>query len=247
MSLRARLAEGRCLVGTIIASDSAVASEIVGLSGLDWVFFDLEHSANSLETVQRQMQALGERVLSVIRVESANPVAIRRALDAGCGAVIVPQVDSAEIARGVVEAGKYPPLGRRSVGAGRAHGYGGRFTEYLATANRETAVIVQIESIAAVEAIESIVAVEGLDGVFIGPWDLSASMGLTGEVRHPVVLDAIARARIAARRAGLPVGFSVGTDAAAREVAGDYQLLLVGSDVGRLRQSLAETVASVRG
>jgi 4-hydroxy-2-oxoheptanedioate aldolase len=106
---------------------------------------------------------------------------------------------------------------------------------------------VQIESAAAVEAIDEIVAVEGLDGVFIGPGDLSASLGLVGEVRHPVVLAAMARVRTAARRVGLPVGLFVGTDAAAREVVDDYQMLLIGSDLGRLRQSLLGTAAHVRG
>jgi 2-keto-3-deoxy-L-rhamnonate aldolase RhmA len=230
-----------------VNGQSTVIAEVAALSGIDWVFFDLEHSANSLETVERQMQAIGERALSVIRVESANPVAIRRALDAGCHGVIVPQVDSADVTRAVVEAGKYPPLGKRSVGTGRAHGYGARSAEYLATANRDTAVIVQIESVAAVDAIEDIVAVDGLDGVFIGPGDLSASMGLVGQPRHPDVLRVIERVRTTARAAGLPVGIFVATDAVGREVARDYQLVLIGSDLTRLRQSLVETVARVRG
>jgi 2-dehydro-3-deoxyglucarate aldolase len=241
-SLRERLAASSCLVGTIVSSDSTVIAEVVALSGIDWVFFDLEHSASSLETVQRQLQALGGRVLSMIRVQAPEAISVAKALDTGCNGVIVPQVNSAAIALAVVDAGKYPPLGHRSIGAGRAHAYGAQSAEYLATANRDTSVILQIESVAAVDAIDEIVAVPGVDGLFIGPNDLSASLGLVGQMRHPTVLAAIDRVRVAATRAGLPLGIYVGTDAAALDMANDYQLLLIGSDVARLRRSLEDTV-----
>jgi len=245
-TLRERLATSKCLLGTIVSSDSTVIAEVVGLSGIDWVFFDLEHSASSLETVQRQQQALGARVLSMIRVTAPDPVAVSKALDTGCSGVIVPQVNSAATARAVVAGGKYPPLGRRGVGSARAHAYGAQFTEYLATANRDTSVIPQIENIAAVEAIDEIAAVDGIDGLFIGPYDLSASMGLVGQVQHPDVLAAIATVRVAAARAKLPLGISVATDAAARDLVDDYQLLLIGSDVARVRRSIEDTILGLR-
>jgi 2-keto-3-deoxy-L-rhamnonate aldolase RhmA len=247
MNLRQRLATSKCLLGTIIGSDSTVIAEAVALSGIDWVFFDLEHSANALETVQRQIQALAGRVLSMIRIATPDTIHVARALDTGASGIVVPQVHSADIARMVVQAGKYAPVGNRSMGVGRAHGYGARVADYLATANAETSILLQIESVAGVEAIEEIAAVPGIDGVFIGPNDLSNSMGLVGQVRHPDVLAAIRRVRDAARRRGLPVGLYVGTDAAAREVIDDFDLLLIGSELGRLLQSLKDTVTAMRG
>jgi 2-dehydro-3-deoxyglucarate aldolase len=234
------------LIGTIVGSESTVIAEAVALSGVDWIFFDLEHSASTLESVQRQIQAVGDRAATMIRVEAPTTIAVAKALDAGCSGIIVPQVNSVAIAQTVVAAGKYAPLGRRSVGYARAHGYGARFAPYLASANTDTAIIVQIESVSAVEAIDEIVALPGVDGVFIGPYDLSASMGIVGQVQHPDLLAAIQTVRVAARRRGLPVGLFVGSTAAARAVRDDFELLLVGSDTGRLMQSLTETIDSLR-
>jgi 2-keto-3-deoxy-L-rhamnonate aldolase RhmA len=234
------------LIGTIVGSESTVIAEAVSLSGVDWIFFDLEHSASTLESVQRQIQAVGDRAATLIRVESPTTIAVARALDAGCSGIIVPQVNSVAIAEAVVAAGKYAPLGRRSVGMARAHGYGARFASYLASANSDTAIIVQIESVSAVEAIDEIAALPGVDGLFIGPYDLSSSMGIVGQVQHPDLLAAIQKVRGAARRRRLPVGLFVGTAAAARAVRDEFEMLLVGSDTGRLMQSLKETIETIR-
>jgi 2-keto-3-deoxy-L-rhamnonate aldolase RhmA len=244
-TLRQRLATSRCLVGTIVCSDSTVIAEVAALSGIDWVFFDLEHSANSVETTQRQIQAIAGRVLSMVRVKAADVATIGKVLDIGSNGVIVAQVHSAAIARAAVGAAKYPPIGHRGVGIGRAHAYGAGFSDYVSAANRDTSLIVEIESAAAVAAVDEIAAVEGIDGLFIGPYDLSASMGLSGEVRHPAVLAAIDKVRAAAGRAGLPLGIFVATDGPAQDLMNDYQLLLVGSDVARFRQSLEYTISSV--
>jgi 2-dehydro-3-deoxyglucarate aldolase/4-hydroxy-2-oxoheptanedioate aldolase len=245
-SLHDRLAAADCLVGTIVSSESTIIAEAVALAGVDWVFFDLEHSTSTLATVQRQMQAIAGRAASVIRIGAPDPLAVSKALDTGCDGVIVPQVNSAAQARSLVVAAKYPPLGARGVGMARANGYGASFADYLAYANTRTALIPQIESREAVAAIDEIVAVPGIDGVFIGPYDLSSSLGMPGEVRHPDVVDAINRVRRSAREAHLPVGIFAGSDALIADYRDVVQLLLVGTDVGRLMRSVQDTVAATR-
>jgi 2-dehydro-3-deoxyglucarate aldolase/4-hydroxy-2-oxoheptanedioate aldolase len=182
----------------------------------------------------------------VIRIGAPDPLSVSKALDTGCDGVIVPQVNSAAQARSLVAAAKYPPLGARGVGMARANEYGASFADYLAHANARTALIPQIESREAVAAIDEIVAVPGIDGVFIGPYDLSSSLGHTGEVRHPDVVDAITRVRRAAHHAGLPLGIFAATDALIAEYRDVVQLLLIGTDVGRLMRSVQETVAAAR-
>lgn len=245
-SLRECLAKSKCLLGTIISSGSPTIAEAAALTGVDWLFFDLEHSANSLETVQRQIQAVGGRALSMIRVAAPETIAVAQALDTGCSGIIVPQVNSAATARAVVAAGKYAPLGRRSVGTARAQGYGVDFASYLETANARTAILVQIESVEAVAAIDEIAAVPGVDGLFIGPNDLSSSMGIVGQLQHPDLLAAIQTVRGAASKRRLPCGLFVGTNEAARAAVADFELLLIGSDIGRVIRSINDSIASLK-
>lgn len=230
----------------MVTSDSTVVAEAVACSGIDWIFFDLEHSANSLETVQKQIQAVAGRVFTAIRIEAPEAVYVKRGLDTGCDAVIIPQVNSAEVAMTAVDAGKFPPMGNRGVGFTRAHQYGARLSESIANANTGTAIIAQIEHMQAVQAIEEIASVPGIGALFIGPYDLSCSMRLVGQVDHPDVQKAMERVKSVARRAKLPVGTFAGTDANAIELAHEFQMLLVGTDIGRLVQSLESTVSTVR-
>lgn len=241
-NLSDHLSKSSCLLGTIISSDSTTVAEAVAISGIDWVFFDLEHSANSLETVQKQIQAMAGRIFTSIRIEAPETVFVKRALDTGCDAIIVPQVSSKEIARSVIDAGKYSPIGNRSVGISRAQGYGSQFASYIANANNQTSIIIQIENISAVNAIDEIISVKGIDGLFIGPYDLSSSMGLIGQVQHPDVLKAIEKVKVAAKKSKLPLGLYVATDSAAINLKDDFQLLLIGTDIGRLIQSLKDTL-----
>jgi 2-dehydro-3-deoxyglucarate aldolase/4-hydroxy-2-oxoheptanedioate aldolase len=240
-SLAEHIARSGCLLGTIVCSDSAAIAEAVALSGIDWIFFDLEHSPNSLASVQKQIQAVAGRVFTAIRIEAAEAVYVKRALDTGCDAIIVPQVNSAALAKAIVDAGKYAPLGSRSVGIARAHGYGSYFSDTLTQANTKTSIILQIENIQAVKVIDEIISVPGIDGLFIGPYDLSSSMGLIGQVQHADVIKAIDTVRAIAKKSKMPLGIFVGTDAAARQATGDFQFIAVGTDIGRLMQSLKET------
>src|SRR5262249_43611881 len=132
--------------------------------------------------------------VSLIRTADRSATTIGQALDLGCDGIIVPQVNSVETARAVAAAAKYPPLGQRGVGLTRAHGFGKSFADYLRLSNEQISAFVQIEHIDAVRDVENICRVPGIEGIFIGPYDLSASLGKPGQVADPEVQEAIARA-----------------------------------------------------
>src|SRR5260370_41317029 len=143
-TFRDALQGGKPMVGTLRTGPSPEVAEALALLGFDWLFIDLEHGSLSIKDAQAAIQAVANRTFTLVRVPDGTPENIKRVLDTGCSGVIVPMVSSESYARKIVALAKYPPLGERSVGLGRAQGYGLRFTEYLASANAQTAVIVQI-------------------------------------------------------------------------------------------------------
>lgn len=194
------------LAGTLLSIEAPQIAEIIADSGFDWVLIDMEHSALSLESVQNALQIMGDKLLRIVRVPANDEVWIKRVLDTGCDGILVPMVNSGEEARKVVQSSKYPTEGKRSVGLSRAHKYGAGFNTYVSNANREVIIMIQIEHKEAVKNIDKILDVKGIDSVFIGPYDLSASMGLTGELHHPDVKSAIKFIKDKCRHAGLPYG-----------------------------------------
>lgn len=244
--LRAMLHDGNPILGTVVTVDSPQVAEALVVAGVQWLFLDSEHSA-ALDpgAVQRIVQAVGSRCPAVVRVPANDPTWIHKALDAGADGVIVPHVRSAADARQAVSAAKYPPLGARSVGIARAHGYGLRFAEYLGSANDRTALVVQIEDIDAVGALPEILGVSGVDAVFVGPYDLSGSMGLLGQVDHPSVRAAVDEVRRVCAEAGMPLGiFTATAEAAQAEVKSGSRLIAVGTDLG-LMTSAARAIADL--
>ena len=149
----------------------------------------------------------------------------------GAAGIIAPQVNTVEQAQDMVRFARYSPQGTRGVGLGRAHGYGMHFAEYLETANDHVAVLVQAEHIEAVENIESIVRVEGIDGIMLGPYDLSASLGKMGQLDDPAVVGAIERGSQACQSTGMPIGyFGVSADAVRPYIQKGYNMILAGVD-----------------
>jgi len=223
------------LVGTLVSVASPAVSEVLCAAGLDWLFFDLEHAVLDLAGVQTMIQALRPSCLSLIRVEEPAAVYIKRALDTGCSGVIVPQVNSVATAVAMVQAGKFAPMGARSVGLGRALGYGASLATGVQQENARTSLVAQIEHIDAVAAAPAIAALRGIDAVFVGPYDLSSSLGIPGDVGHERVQEAIQRVLDAARNACKPAGIFVATaEAAQREIARGFDFVAVGSDLGHL-------------
>ena len=221
---------------------SAAVAEILADAGFDWLFLDGEHGPLELRDLQAILQAVGEKTPCVVRVPAVDGVAIAKALDLGAAGVIVPQVNTPEQAERAVRSCRYAPEGTRGVGIARAQGYGMRFGGYVAEANKHVAVIVQAEHIQAVESIERMVAVPGIDAVLIGPYDLSASMNLMGQVTHPSVVEAIERVTATCLSAGIPLGIFGVTSAAIKPFADrGYTLLVAGVDtmlLGEAAQSL---------
>ena len=217
---RTQLRNRERLNGTMITLASTTSAEILAQAGFDWFFIDGEHSSLSSSEIQRILQAISHRAACVVRVPESGELTIKKVLDIGADGIIVPQVNTADQAADIVRWAKYPPLGSRGVGLARAHGYGAKFKEYLETANETVAVVIQAENIQAVENLEAIVRVPGIDAIQLGPYDLSASMGKTGQIDDPEVVAAIDRIYSVAATANLPIGcFGV----TAKHVQGDIE------------------------
>jgi len=227
----------RSLAGMWVCSGSPLVAEICAGSGLDWLLIDMEHTPNGLESVLGQLQAAaGYDITPVVRVPVGEIVTIKRVLDLGAQNLLVPMVSSAAEAQAVVEAAHYPPRGLRGVGSALARSARwNRVDGYLPDAGDHVSVFVQLETVPGVEAAADIAAVDGVDGVFLGPSDLAASMGLLGQQTHPQVVDAVLRAFRAVRAAGKPVGVNAFDPAAARSyLDAGARFILVGADVALL-------------
>jgi 2-dehydro-3-deoxyglucarate aldolase/4-hydroxy-2-oxoheptanedioate aldolase len=190
-SFRKRLQKGDTLIGSLLQMPLPENAEAFVQAGYDWLFVDLEHSPMDARNALDILSAVDARIPCVVRVPWNDEAHIKKALDIGATGVIVPLVNSAEDARLAVGRCKYPPMGFRSVGVTRAHRFDLDFDAYMKKANDEIAVIVQVEHIEAVANIDAILDVPGIDGVFVGPFDLSGSMDLPGQINHPKVQEAI--------------------------------------------------------
>lgn len=186
--------------------------EILGLAGFHFVFIDAEHSTLSFRECEELVRAAElRRIVPLIRTPENNPKTILRYMDLGAMGIIVPDVSSKEDAQAAVRAVKYAPLGSRGLASTRSQdfGYGRSKAEYFKAANSETLVIVLIESKEGVECAAEILAVEGVDACFIGTSDLSMSLGVQGQVDHPLVRSAFDRVLDLANQVGKPVGVLV--------------------------------------
>ncbi|WP_238439520.1 HpcH/HpaI aldolase family protein [Microbacterium sp. JZ31] len=236
MTLRHRIAQAdRPLYGGWICSGSPVMAEIMADSGLDWLMIDMEHGPIGLSETQAMLQvAAAYPATTVVRVPANDAVWIKQVLDLGAQTIMVPMVSTAAEAEAAVAHASYPPRGHRGVGNALARsGRWNRVDDYLQNAAEYTSVIVQIETAEGVQNAEAIAAVDGIDGVFVGPSDLAASMGLIGRQTHPDVVAAVERAFAGVRAAGKPVGVNAFVESAARAyVEAGARFVLVGADVG---------------
>ncbi len=243
------MAAGKLQIGLWCSLCSNIAAELVSYSGFDWLLLDTEHSPNEVPDILSQLQASARGTAhSIVRPAWNDPVLIKRYLDIGAQTLLLPYVQNAEEAKRAVEATRYPPHGIRGVtGSGRAAKFG-RITDYLKTANDEICVLVQVETREALAQIDKIAAVPGVDGVFIGPSDLSASFGHIGNPAHPEVQKAIEDAGKRIRVAGKGAGILTGNEDEARRYIGwGYNFVAVGTDLvllARATDSLAQRFKS---
>jgi len=202
--VKTKICAGEAVFGTICALPSPEVVEIIGVAGYDCVLIDLEHGPIDVETVQamgRACRAAG--IVPLARVPDANPKVILRMLDSGCLGVMVPQIETPEAAAGVVAACRYPPAGRRSLAGNTVAARWGAVAaaDHVAASNDAVLAIVQIETRGGLESVDAIARTPGLDMLFIGPNDLSTSLGHPGKMRHPDVQAAIGRILRAAKAA----------------------------------------------
>ncbi|MDX1743489.1 MAG: HpcH/HpaI aldolase/citrate lyase family protein [Ruegeria sp.] len=234
------LTHGNRLIGCWSSFGEAVTAEIMGSAGFDWLVIDGEHAPNDIRSIRDQLMALAASPTHpVVRVPVGDTALIKMVLDLGAQTVLVPMVNSAEQARELVRACRYPPEGVRGVGAAatRASGYGS-VTDYVKSADDQICLLVQVENRAGMAALDEILLVDGVDGVFIGPADLSTDMGFQGKSDAPEVQAAIADAITRIRAAGKAPGI-LGTNDAARQAYMEMgaQFLAVGIDVLLLAQA----------
>lgn len=247
--LRARLKDGRPFLATFSLIPAIEVVELIGLAGFDGVVIDIEHGAHQSEALGPLILAARARdIYPIVRVRSSEPTGIAAALDAGAAGVIVPQVSSAAEAQAVVRAARFAPEGNRGANSFvRAADYSGR-AEWFAEANRDVAVMVMIEGAGGVAELDGILATPNLDGVFLGPMDLSHALGVPGQMGHPKVVETIERVVVDCTAKGMTTGIFAGTTEAAKKwIAAGVTLAAVGVDAAILLRTLKGTVAAVRG
>ena len=238
-AFKAALAAGKLQIGIWSSLCSNIAADILSDSGFDWILLDTEHSPNEIPDLVGQLQAVrGGTATPIIRPAWNDAVLAKRALDIGAQTLLFPYVQNAEEAKRAVESTRYPPQGIRGVSvAARASRYG-RTPGYLGKANTEICVLVQVETRAALNELEAIARVDGVDGVFIGPSDLAASLGHIGNPAHADVQAAIKDAVDRLKKAGKPAGILTGNeDEARRYIEWGFLFVAVGADVGLLAKN----------
>lgn len=244
---RKRLHDGELLVGAMMALASSDVAEILVEAGFDWLFIDWEHAAYSVRDIQTILQGAGKDTPGLVRLPAGDEILIKRALDTGAAGIIAPMINTADHARDIVRFSRYAPIGTRGVGLARAHRYGLAFQEYMQTANDDVVVVVMAEHADAVENIEAIAAVPGIDAVFVGPYDLSASLGVTGQVDHIDVVQAIDHVTKTCRKANIPLGiFGISPDGVRPYIEKGYTLIVSGADILFLGQAAKAVVAELR-
>jgi 2-keto-3-deoxy-L-rhamnonate aldolase RhmA len=246
--LRAMLKAGEATVGSWVSVAHPTIAEVMAQAGFDWLAIDMEHGIIGIESVLTLVQAINTTsVAPLVRVPWNEPVIIKQVLETAPAGLILPQVNTAEEAEAGVRASKYPVDGIRGIGCQRGAGFGAWFDDYLHAANDQLVVIVQIEHVRAVENLRKIVSVKGVDAVFVGANDLSASMGLLGQPKHPDVQKAIQEVLSAARHAGIAAGL-VASDPedVNKRLAEGFQVVAIGHDVGLLSSICRDICAKVK-
>ncbi len=234
-TLKRSLQAGRPAVGSWITLAHPAIAEIMARAGFDWLVVDLEHSVITIGEAEELIRTIGSAgVAPLVRLTSNDADQIKLVMDAGATGIVVPMVKSKGDAVAAVAAVHYPPRGTRGVGLARAQGYGTSFQDYRTWLEEESVVIVQIEHIDAVNDLEAILSVDGVDGFIVGPYDLSASLGVPGQFEHPDVVTALERIEREARRLGKPGGFHIvepDPEALARHVKNGYNFLGYSLDI----------------
>jgi 2-dehydro-3-deoxy-L-rhamnonate aldolase len=249
-SFKAALRTGQTGLGLWLSCANPYVAEIAAGSGYDWLLIDGEHGPNDVPTLLAQLQAVAPYASHpIVRPVNRDPALIKQILDIGAQTLLVPMVESAASARDIVSAMRYAPHGIRGVGASIARAARwGRIEDYMASAEEQLCLLVQIESIKGLENLEEITRTEGVDGVFIGPADLSASMGHPGNPGHPEVQAAIEKAIKRIRALGKAAGFLAPDPQDARQsIEWGANFVAIAIDTMLMTKAMDDALATVRG
>lgn len=243
------LKEGEVTFGTWVSIGNPDVAEILANLGFDWLVFDTEHGPLSIETVEHMIQATsGTNVVPLVRVGGNDMILIKRALDIGAYGVIVPLVNNREDAKNAVAYTRYPPRGVRGAGPRRCSLYGMRTREYFEWADKEILTVVQVETAQAVKNIEEIITVEGVDVFFIGPTDLTTSLGVRGEQDHPKFIEAMERVLETGKKHGVSAGImTYSVEEARRALERGFTFVNLSVDFRHLIQGAKGMLEAVRG
>jgi 2-keto-3-deoxy-L-rhamnonate aldolase RhmA len=235
-------------LGTWIMSSSPIVAEAIGHAGFDWAVIDMEHSPMDLGDVVHILQAVaGTPLVPVLRVPWNDTVTFKRVLDAGAQTLLVPFVQNAQEARAAVTASRHPPAGVRGMAAMTRASRFGTTPNFLKTANDDIALILQLETPEAVGQLEAIAAVPGVDALFLGPADLSGSMGHPGQLTHPEVMTLMTEAVRRCKAIGKPVGTVGGTpEVVAQYRAIGFDFVAIGSDLGLMMRACQGAIAALQ-
>jgi 4-hydroxy-2-oxoheptanedioate aldolase len=235
------IAAGKLQIGLWSSLCSPIVAEIIADSGFDWILLDSEHSPNEIPDLFAQLQAsVRGTATPIVRPPWNDTVMAKRCLDIGAQTLLFPYVQNAEEAKRAVQSTRYPPEGVRGVSVAARASRFGRVPGYLGKANSEQCVLVQVETGSALDQIEAIAQVEGVDGVFIGPSDLAASLGHLGNPAHETVQAAIKDAVVRLKKLNKPAGILTGNEEEIRRyIDWGYLFVAVGSDIGVLANGSA--------
>lgn len=242
------LRAGKKQIGLWVSLASNYAAEVTGGAGFDWLVVDMEHSPGDLQTTLGQLQALAPYPgTAIVRVPWNDPVMVKRLLDIGAQGLLFPMVQTVDEARQAVAACHYPPAGTRGVaGSIRANRFG-RVSDYYQRANDQTCILIQLETQAALDRAAEIGGVAGVDGVFFGPADIAADMGLIGQPMHDAVWDRIRPAAQTLMDMGIPVGTLVTDPGFAAQLLNEgFTFVACGTDTGLLAKATDGLLAQMR-
>lgn len=247
-TLKSALYNKKIQLGLWCGLSSSYSTEIVAGSGYDWLTLDMEHSPNDMHTVLTQIQMLGGYDLEpAVRLVKFDKDLVKQYLDMGVRTLILPNVESANQAKDIVTSTRYPHKGIRGVAGQQRANRWGRVANYAQTADEQLCVLVQIESADGVKNFDAIISVAGVDGAFIGPNDMAASMGFLGQQHHPEVQQAIQSLPEIASKHGKSIGILAASEAdAQRYIEWGYKMVGLGSDQGLLAKASDNLLSNCR-
>lgn len=247
--IKERIQNGEKLVGLFITSTDPALTEVAAIAGYDFVVIDTEHGPlDPMDAIHHIRAAEAKGIAAICRTTNTHNTNILRLLDIGSHGVQVPQVNSLETAKEVVQASKYYPKGNRGMALPRGSDYGlGNLMNSFKTANEETLVVVHCETTSALDKVDEIAALDEIDVIFLGPFDMSQSMGIPGQTDHPLIKDAVRRVLKACQKNDKAAGIFAADGAAAREyMKQGFQYVTINVDLSLLGQKLRRELDDAR-